>query len=97
VLHGTNPSGLPHFTKETQGILLDEALRAEIFMHCVYPGKSETTGISSPYAFAWPNTYCYINTKHCGGLKLQAARLSPTTIADKAGPPESSIVPFLKL
>lgn len=72
VLDGTNPASLPHFTKEPHGRLLDEALRAEIFMHCMYPGKSETAGISPPYAFAWPNTYCYINIKCCGGggLKL---------------------------
>lgn len=67
VLHGTNPSGLLYFTKETQGMLLDEALRAEIFVHCLYLGKSETAGISAPYVFSWPNTYCYINTKHCRG------------------------------
>lgn len=88
VLHGTNPSGLPHFTKETQGMLLDEALRAEIFVHCVYLGKSETAGISAPYVFAWPNTYCYINAKHCRGPQTVGPQPQSNHYRWQAGSPD---------
>lgn len=51
-IHETNPSDLPHFTKETLTVLPDEAFRAEIFMHYMYLGKSETAGLSSLHIFA---------------------------------------------